>query len=84
MSFAPTLLQICADLDARVAGPLEGHARRIVTLAEGKGVEAIQMVSDRLYLHDDAAQTIATEFAAQRDDWGRATVIYLRAAQVVR
>ena len=76
-AFRASLLQICADLDIRIAVPLDGHARRILALAEGKGVEAIRLVSDKLYLHD-TTDTLATEYAAQRDDVGRATFVYLR------
>lgn len=77
--FRPGILGICSGLDAKVSAPLDGHARRIITLSEGKGVEAIQAVRDNLYQHDDDAQSTATEYEAQQDHFGRATVIYLRA-----
>ncbi len=75
------LLTRCTMLDEQVAAALDGHARRILTLAEAKewvSLEAI--VRERLFRHDDANQTTATDFDAQRDHIGRATVIYLRAS----
>ena len=73
------VLDICVGLDAKVSAPLDGHSRRIITLSEGKGIEAIQAVRDNLYLHDDDQQSAVTEYDAQQDHFGRATVIYLRA-----
>lgn len=73
------VLGICAGLDARLSAPLDGHARRIITLSEGKGIEAIQAVRDNLYRHDDDQQSTTTEYEDQQDHFGRATVLYLRA-----
>ena len=78
-SFRLGVLAICAALDAKQSAPLDGHARRIITLSEGKGIEAVQAVRSNLYRHDDAQQSIADEYVAQPDHFGRATVIYLRA-----
>ena len=78
-SFRLGVLAICAALDAKQSAPLDGHARRIITLSEGKGIEAVQAVRNNLYRHDDAQQSIADEYVAQPDHFGRTTVIYLRA-----
>lgn len=78
-SFRLGVLAICARLDARQSAPLDGHARRIITLSEGKGIEAMQAVRNNLYRHDDAQQSIADEYVLQPDHFGRVTVIYLRA-----
>lgn len=53
------------------AMPLDRHAQRILTLAEGHGAETVFQVSQKLF---DQAGVAA--FAAQRDDLGRSLWLY--------
>ncbi len=76
------ILEICASLEPKAAATLDGHSRRIISLSKDKGVEAIQVVRDRLYKYDDADSSLQTQFSAQHDDFGRATVVYLRAPEL--
>lgn len=65
------LLGIASALKADAAVPLDRHAHRILTLAEGRGVETVTRVAAKLFeqAHIDA-------FAAQLDDLGRSLWLY--------
>lgn len=65
------LFDIANELKADAAVPLDRHAHRILTLAEGRGVETITRVAQKLFeqAHIDA-------FAAQLDDLGRSLWLY--------
>lgn len=65
------LLDSANALKADDATPLERHASRILTLAEGRGVETIHRVATRLF---EEADSLA--FAAQLDDLGRTLWLY--------
>lgn len=74
------LLKHCASLGGEVGMPLDGHARRIVNLSEGKGIEAIQVVRENLFQFDTPEHSVTGKYESQKDHFGRATVVYLRAA----
>ncbi|WP_217127093.1 hypothetical protein [Hydrogenophilus thiooxidans] len=65
------LLDIASALKPDAAVPLDRHAHRILTLAEGRGVETVTRVAAKLFeqVHIDA-------FAAQLDDLGRSLWLY--------
>jgi hypothetical protein len=65
------LFDIASALKADAAVPLDRHAHRILTLAEGRGVETVTRVAAKLFeqVHIDA-------FAAQLDDLGRSLWLY--------
>ncbi|MBW7657776.1 hypothetical protein K1I42_10860, partial [Hydrogenophilus thermoluteolus] len=65
------LIAIANALAADAAVPLDRHAQRILTLAEGRGVETVTRVAAKLFeqVHIDA-------FAAQLDDLGRSLWLY--------
>lgn len=65
------LFDISNELKADAAVPLDRHAHRILTLAEGRGVETVTRVAPKLFeqAHIDA-------FAAQLDDLGRSLWLY--------
>lgn len=65
------LIDLGNELQPDVAVPLDRHAQRIVTLAEGRGVEPVNRVAANLFEqgHIDA-------FAAQLDDLGRSLWLY--------
>ncbi|MDP1605900.1 MAG: hypothetical protein Q8L93_04545, partial [Rhodocyclaceae bacterium] len=65
------LLDIANDLKPDAAVPLDRHAHRILTLAEGRGVETITRVAAKLF-----EQTHIEAFAAQLDDLGRSLWLY--------
>ncbi len=62
------------QLDQEVAARIDNHAQRIVTLGEGRGVEALSRVIESR-LEDDAR----AEYDAQQDALGRSVWAYLRA-----
>lgn len=65
------LLDIASALKSDIAVPLDRHAHRILTLAEGRGVETLNRVATKLFeqAHIDA-------FAAQLDELGRSLWLY--------
>ncbi len=65
------LFDIAHELKADAAVPLDRHAHRILTLAEGRGVETVNRVAAKIFeqAHIDA-------FAAQLDDLGRSLWLY--------
>lgn len=65
------LFDIANDLKQDAAVPLDRHAHRILTLAEGRGVEPITRVAAKLFSQDDI-----DAFAAQLDDLGRSLWLY--------
>lgn len=65
------LLDIANALKVDAAVPLDRHAHRILTLAEGRGVETITRVAAKLF-----EQTYIDAFAAQLDDLGRSLWLY--------
>lgn len=68
-------LQACDD---ELKMRLEAQARSIITLSEGFGPKAIRVADDQLHKHDDADQTLRHAFDGQLDDYGRATLLYVR------
>ena len=71
------VLEVAASLQPDAGVPLEQHASRILNLAEGRGVEAVAKVADRIF---DSANS--AEFAQQRDDYGRAIYLYLHEGEL--
>lgn len=71
------VLEVAAFLQPDAGVPLEQHASRILNLAEGRGVEAVAKVADRIF---DSANS--AEFAQQRDDYGRAIYLYLHEGEL--
>ncbi|MBW7657772.1 hypothetical protein K1I42_10840 [Hydrogenophilus thermoluteolus] len=71
------LLDIASALKPDAAVPLDRHAHRILTLAEGRGVETVTRVAAKLFeqAHIDA-------FAAQLDALARSLWLYLHQAQL--
>lgn len=65
------LIDTANTLKTDLATPLDRHAHRILTLAEGRGVETIHRVADKLFSQDDI-----DAFAAQFDDLGRSLWLY--------
>lgn len=65
------LLEIANQLSPAEVAPLDGHAQRILTLAEGQGPQILQQVASRLF-----ADTDITAFAEQLDDLGRSLWLY--------
>ena len=65
------LFDIANELKADAAVPLDRHAHRILTLAEGRGVETITRVAAKLF-----EQAYIDAFAAQLDDLGRSLWLY--------
>lgn len=65
------LFDIANEFKADAAVPLDRHAHRILTLAEGRGVETITRVATRLF-----EQSHIDAFAAQLDDLGRSLWLY--------
>lgn len=65
------LIELGNELQANAAVPLDRHAQRILTLAEGRGVEPVNRVAKKLFepAHIDA-------FDAQLDDLGRSLWLY--------
>ena len=70
-------LDVAASLQPDAGVPLEQHALRILNLSEGRGVEVIGKVADRIF---DSAKTDA--FAQQRDHYGRAIYLYLHEGEL--
>ncbi len=66
----------CTALPAEVATSLDGHASKIIKLSEGKGIEAVRTVEDRLYQLDTDDLCVTDLFDAQPDALGRATVLF--------
>lgn len=71
------VLEMAASLQPDAGVPLEQHASRILNLAEGRGVEAVAKVADRIF---DSANSLA--FEQQRDDYGRAIYLYLHEGEL--
>ncbi len=71
------LVDLGNDLKPEVAVPLDRHAQRVLTLAEGRGVEVITRVADRLF-----EQTHIDGFAEQLDALGRSLWLYQHQAQL--
>jgi hypothetical protein len=71
------LLDIANELKPDAAVPLDRHAHRILTLAEGRGVEPITRVAAKLFSQDDI-----DAFAAQLDDLGRSLWLYQHQPQL--
>ena len=71
------VLEVAASLQPDAGVPLEQHASRILNLAEGRGVEAVAKVADRIF---DSANSAA--FEQQRDDYGRAIYLYLQEGEL--
>ena len=65
------LFDIAGELKSDAAVPLDRHAHRILTLAEGRGVETIPRVAAKLF-----EQSLIDAFAAQLDDLGRSLWLY--------
>lgn len=70
-SLRAQLIELGNELQANAAVPLDRHAQRILTLAEGRGVEPVNRVAKKLFeqAHIDA-------FDAQLDDLGRSLWLY--------
>ena len=66
------LIDLGNELQADAAVPLDRHAQRILTLAEGRGVEAVTQVAVKLQFD----QTRSDAFDAQLDDLGRSLWLY--------
>lgn len=71
------LIAIANALAADAAVPLDRHAQRILTLAEGRGSETIQRVAAKLF-----EQTHIEAFAAQLDALARSLWLYLHQPQL--
>lgn len=65
------IFEIANGLKPDAATPLDRHAHRILTLAEGRGIETIARVSGKLF-----GQTDIEAYAAQLDDLGRSLWLY--------
>lgn len=65
------LVDLGNELQPDAAVPLDRHAQRILTLAEGRGVEPVQRVAAKLF-----EQTHIDAFDAQLDDLGRSLWLY--------
>jgi len=65
------LIDLGNELKADAAVPLDRHAQRILTLAEGRGVEPVNRVAAKLF-----EQTHIDAFDAQLDDLGRSLWLY--------
>lgn len=66
------ILDIARELEADVAVPFEEQAQRLLTLADGRGVEVISRVAERIFETDGL-----NAFESQKDDYGRAIWLYV-------
>lgn len=73
------ILAGCRGLNDDVRQALDGEARRIVALSEGKGPKGVEIAARGIYKFDDADQSLQQTFDHQQDDFGRATVLWVRA-----
>lgn len=76
-----TLLDACAGLGNAPLSDLEAHARRILLLSENKGPDAVRVAIDKLYLNDPDG-SIRDAFGQQLDDYGRATLLFIKSPTV--
>lgn len=65
------LIDLGNELQVDAAVPLDRHAQRILTLAEGRGVEPVNRVAAKLF-----EQTHIDAFDTQLDDLGRSLWLY--------
>lgn len=69
----------CCNLPTEAQARLEGDARRVIALAEGKGPTAIRVAERDLFKFDDAEGRLRAGFEEQTDDLGRAMFLLVRA-----
>lgn len=65
------LIDLGNELLADAAVPLDRHAQRVLTLAEGRGIEPVNRVAEKLF-----EQTHIDAFGAQLDALGRSLWLY--------
>lgn len=68
----------CSNLPIESRLRLDGDARRVIALSEGKGPAAITVVERGLYKYDDSEGSLRSGFDAQTDDLGRALFLLIR------
>ena len=71
------ILMLANELQTDAAVPLDRHAQRVLTLAEGRGVESITRVKDKLI-----EQEHIESFTGQLDDFGRSLWLYQNQAML--
>lgn len=69
----------CLALDIHLAELLDEQARRILALSTPKGLEALKLEEDRLYLYEDPAHPLAQAYRSHHDPIARAMFLYLYA-----
>lgn len=67
------LLDLSSTLSKDDAARLDGHAQRIVPLAEDRGAETLKLIRRRI-----SDEQLLAEFDTQLDDLGRCIWLYLR------
>lgn len=72
----------CRHLTTESLSRLEGDARRVIALAEGKGPAAIKVVERDIYKFDDPEGGLRAGFDAQTDDLGRSVFLLIRVPQL--